>query len=135
MYSSNLRSSFNIDDILCQSATASRSSVSVSATRGAFSDHYSSSMTGQTQFIPTLFDLIPPRYYFPHAHPYPTPAPPPPPPSAYIDPYALNVFQKGEYNHKVSIDNKETVIDISDSTHRINGYFEKLICFVTTRII
>lgn len=95
MCSSNLKSSFNIDDILCQSATASRSSVSVSATRGAFTDQYSSSMTGQTQFIPTLFDLIPPRYYFPHGNPYPTPAPPPP---GYIDPYALNVFQKGEYN-------------------------------------
>ncbi|XP_055324892.1 hematopoietically-expressed homeobox protein hhex [Sitodiplosis mosellana] len=86
MCSSNLKSSFSIDEILCQSAT--RSSVSVPAA-SAFTDlpmAFNNSLNGRTQFLPNLFDLIPPRCYFPHASPQPTPP-------TYIDPYA-NVFQK-----------------------------------------
>lgn len=84
MCNTSSKSSFSIDDILCHSSAKSNVSV---PTASSFIDLpvFNSSLKGQTKYFPNLFDLIPPRYCFPHPQPsHPT----------YIDPYA-SVFEKG----------------------------------------
>lgn len=86
MCNSSSKSSFSIDDILCHSSPRSNVSVPMA---NPFTDlpaiALNNNVKGQTQYFPNLFDLIPPRYCFPHPQPtHPT----------YIDPYA-SVFEKG----------------------------------------